>query len=134
LNWLCACDCPLGGFRSCGPPSGQVADCSTPRLATDDLATLRTTAGIGIALLPDSLIRKGPAEGSLVEALPQAKVVRGVVHLVFVSRRGLVPAVRALSMRWRLDSRGATSSVRVVLRRLRRPGVSRGRRKAVSLL
>ena len=70
----------------------------TPRLATDDLATLRTAAleGIGIALLPDSLIRKDLAGGSLVEVLPELKVVAGIVHVVFASRKGLVPAVRAL--------------------------------------
>jgi DNA-binding transcriptional LysR family regulator len=70
----------------------------TPRLATDDLATLRTAAleGIGIALLPDSLIRSDLAEGSIVEVLPELQVVPGIVHLVFASRRGLVPAVRAL--------------------------------------
>ena len=70
----------------------------TPRLATDDLATLRTAAleGIGIALLPDSLIRKDLADGSLVEVLPELKVVPGIVHVVFASRKGLVPAVRAL--------------------------------------
>jgi DNA-binding transcriptional LysR family regulator len=70
----------------------------TPRLATDDLATLRTAAleGIGIALLPDSLIRRDLAEESLVQVLPQLKVVPGIVHVVFASRRGLVPAVRAL--------------------------------------
>ena len=69
-----------------------------PRLSTDDLATLRTAAleGIGIALLPDSLIRKDLADGSLVEVLPDLKVVPGVVHAVFASRRGLIPAVRAL--------------------------------------
>ena len=70
----------------------------TPRLATDDLATLRTAAleGIGIALLPDSLIRKDLADGSLVAVLPELEVVAGIVHVVFASRKGLVPAVRAL--------------------------------------
>ena len=69
-----------------------------PRLATDDLATLRTAAleGIGIALLPESLIRKDLADGSLVTVLPELHLVPGVVHAVFASRRGLIPAVRAL--------------------------------------
>jgi DNA-binding transcriptional LysR family regulator len=70
----------------------------TPRLATDDLATLRAAAleGIGIALLPVSLIRDKLADGSLLEVLPELKLAPGVVHVVFASRRGLVPAVRAL--------------------------------------
>lgn len=70
----------------------------TPRLATDDLSTLRTAAidGVGIALLPDSLVRKDLAGGSLVEVLPELAVAPGIVHVVFASRRGLIPAVRAL--------------------------------------
>jgi DNA-binding transcriptional LysR family regulator len=69
-----------------------------PRLATDDLATLRIAAmqGIGIGLLPESLIRKDLADGSLVEVLQEFKVVPGIVHAVFATRRGLIPAVRAL--------------------------------------
>jgi DNA-binding transcriptional LysR family regulator len=46
--------------------------------------------------LPDSLIRKDLADGSLVEVLQDFKVVPGIVHAVFASRRGLIPAVRAL--------------------------------------
>jgi len=70
----------------------------TPRLATDDLATLRRAAleGIGIALLPDALIRTDMADGSLIEVLPEFKVTPAMVHVVFPSRRGLIPAVRAL--------------------------------------
>jgi DNA-binding transcriptional LysR family regulator len=69
-----------------------------PRLATDDLATLRTAAleGVGIALLPESLIRKDLADGSLMEVLPDLKLVPGIVHAVFATRRGLIPAVRTL--------------------------------------
>ena len=70
----------------------------TPRLATDDLAMLRTAAleGIGIAMLPDCMLRKELADGSLVRVLPEHKVPPGVVHVVFASRRGVIPAVRAL--------------------------------------
>lgn len=76
----------------------EVEVAHVPRLATDDLATLRTAAleGIGIALLPDSLVRKDLADGSLVEVLPTLKTMPGIVHVVFPSRRGLIPAVRAL--------------------------------------
>ena len=52
--------------------------------------------GIGIAMLRDSLIRKDLADGTLVHVLPELHVVPGVVHVVFASRRGLIPAVRAL--------------------------------------
>jgi len=85
-------------WRFVGVDGKEVEVQHTPRLATDDLATLRTAAleGIGIALLPDSLIRSDLAQGSLVEVLPELEVVPGIVHVVFASRRGLVPAVRAL--------------------------------------
>jgi DNA-binding transcriptional LysR family regulator len=85
-------------WRFVGADGKEVEIQHTPRLATDDLATLRTAAleGIGIALLPDSLIRSDLAQGSLVEVLPELEVVPGIVHVVFASRRGLVPAVRAL--------------------------------------
>ena len=70
----------------------------TPRMATDDLATLRTAAleGIGIALLPKSLVKKDLADGSLMVVLPEFKTVPGIVHVVFATRRGLIPAVRSL--------------------------------------
>ncbi len=70
----------------------------TPRLASDDLGTLRTAAleGIGIAMLPDMLLREELADASLVQVLPELKVPVGIVHVVFPSRRGLIPAVRAL--------------------------------------
>jgi len=76
----------------------EVEVAHVPRLATDDLATLRTAAleGIGIALLPDSLIRNDLADGTLVEVLPTLKTLPGIIHAVFPSRRGLIPAVRAL--------------------------------------
>ena len=69
-----------------------------PRLATDDLTTLREAAlqGVGIAMLPFSLIRKDLSDKTLVQVLPQLELPSGLVHVVFASRRGLVPAVRAL--------------------------------------
>jgi DNA-binding transcriptional LysR family regulator len=52
--------------------------------------------GLGIALLPDTAVRKPLADGSLIEVLPELHVVPGIVHVVFPSRRGLIPAVRSL--------------------------------------
>lgn len=70
----------------------------TPRLATDDLSLLLTAAldDVGIALLPEMLVRKYLADESLVEVLNGLRTEPGVIHLVFASRRGLVPAVRSL--------------------------------------
>jgi len=84
----------------------------SPRLITDDLYTLRHAAirGVGVACLPTSLVADDLSSGALVRLLPSLRFPTGVVHAVFPSRRGMVPAVRALleflsegfaSMAWR---------------------------------
>jgi DNA-binding transcriptional LysR family regulator len=73
---------------------GEPAELShSPRLCTDDLSTLRHAAlqGIGAVLVPNDL-----EDGALIRLLPSLKAHVGVVHAVFPSRRGMVPAVRAL--------------------------------------
>jgi len=69
-----------------------------PRLGCEDMATVREAAidGLGVALLPDHLCRDALQAGRLVRVLPAWRGVRGTVHLVFTTRRGLSPAVRAL--------------------------------------
>jgi DNA-binding transcriptional LysR family regulator len=70
----------------------------SPRLSTDDLATLRQAAirGVGVACLPALLVADVLSGGALVRLLPSLSSRAGVVHAVFPSRRGMVPAVRAL--------------------------------------
>jgi DNA-binding transcriptional LysR family regulator len=70
----------------------------SPRLCTDDLSTLRhaTLQGIGAALVPHLLVANDLEGGALIRLLPSLKAHIGVVHAVFPSRRGMVPAVRAL--------------------------------------
>src|SRR5258705_3727475 len=70
----------------------------SPRLRTDDLFTLRRAAlqGIGAALVPRLLVASDLEGGALVRLLPSLKAHVGIVHAVFPSRRGMVPAVRAL--------------------------------------
>ena len=70
----------------------------TPCLSTDDLFTLRRAVirGIGVACLPTLLIANDLSSGALVRLLPSLSSRAGVVHAVFPSRRGMVPAVRAL--------------------------------------
>ncbi|NTG75564.1 LysR family transcriptional regulator [Agrobacterium rhizogenes] len=69
-----------------------------PRMGCEDMATVRDAAidGLGIALLPDHVCREALEAGKLVHVLPTWRGVRGIVHLVFTTRRGLSPAVRAL--------------------------------------
>lgn len=70
----------------------------SPCLNTDDLYTLRQAVirGAGVACLPTLLIVDDLSSGALVRLLPSLSARAGVLHAVFPSRRGMVPAVRAL--------------------------------------
>ncbi len=70
----------------------------SPRLCTDDLFTLRRAAlqGVGAVLVPRLLVANDLEAGALVRLLPSLKAQAGIVHAVFPSRRGMIPAVRAL--------------------------------------
>ena len=69
----------------------------TPRLVCHDFIVMRTAvlAGLGIALLPESVIRADVDSGKLEQVLPAWTLPLGVFHLVFPTRRGLLPSVRA---------------------------------------
>ncbi len=69
-----------------------------PRLTCSDFAAVRDAAagGLGIALLPDHVCVEELTRGQLVHILREWSGQRGIVHLVFTTRRGLPPAVRAL--------------------------------------
>jgi DNA-binding transcriptional LysR family regulator len=68
------------------------------RLGCSDMAAVRRAAidGFGVALLPDHVCHAALIAGQLVHLLPAWRGRRGIVHLVFTTRRGLPPAVRAL--------------------------------------
>lgn len=67
-----------------------------PRIGCADFAAVRTAAlaGLGVALLPDHTCREALEHGRLVRVLPAWRGMKGLVHLVFTTRRGLPPAVR----------------------------------------
>ncbi|MFS2110794.1 LysR family transcriptional regulator [Sphingomonas sp. Sphisp140] len=69
-----------------------------PRLGCEDMASVRNAAidGLGVAILPDHVCFEALKAGRLVRVLPEWRGVQGIVHLVFTTRRGLPPAVRAL--------------------------------------
>ena len=69
-----------------------------PRMGCADMAAIRAAAidGLGVAILPDHVCRQALYDGRLVRVLPEWRGVQGIVHLVFTTRRGLPPAVRAL--------------------------------------
>jgi DNA-binding transcriptional LysR family regulator len=69
-----------------------------PRLGCANMDQLLSaaSAGLGIALLPDRVCRPMLEPGKLVRVLPDWHAQIGIVHIVFTTRRGLPPAVRAL--------------------------------------
>lgn len=70
----------------------------TPRLTCGDFGALRdaAAAGLGVAFLPDHVCREDLERGRLVRVFPDWGSRPGIVHVVFTTRRGLPPAVRAL--------------------------------------
>jgi DNA-binding transcriptional LysR family regulator len=68
-----------------------------PRLCCEDLGMLRAAAlaGLGVALLPEDSCVEDVRRGVLIHILPQWSTPEGVVHLVFTTTRGMLPAVRA---------------------------------------
>ena len=68
-----------------------------PRLAFGDLQVLLEAAldGTGIALLPEIYAREALSTRRLVHILPAWRAPDSIVHMVFTSRRGMVPATRA---------------------------------------
>ena len=70
----------------------------TLRMGCADMATVRDAAigGLGVALPPDHVCRMALDGGQLVRVLPAWRGLQGIVHLVFTTRRGLPPSIRAL--------------------------------------
>ena len=83
-------------WRLLGPGRAEHLLVHRPRYVADDLLTVKAAvvAGIGMCLLPDYMCSESLANGRLVQVLPGWGPETGIVHAVFPSRRGLVPAVR----------------------------------------
>lgn len=69
-----------------------------PRVMAFDFQLLvhLAEAGQGIALLPEMSCVDGLERGTLVPVLPEWNHPMGICHIVYPSRRGMLPAVRAL--------------------------------------
>lgn len=79
-------------------PSGQhYTVTQKPCFVADDLQTLKYSIlqGTGFGVLPDYMCDPEIDNGELVQVLPSWKPRPGIVHAVYGSRRGLMPAVRA---------------------------------------
>lgn len=81
-----------------GPDGTQAAIRHQPRFITRGMLALRAAAvaGVGVAQLPSMMVREQIERGELVRVIPGWAPQREIVHVVFASRRGLLPAVRAL--------------------------------------
>ena len=69
-----------------------------PRLITDNMISLKTAAlaGAGLVRLPSLIVDEHIATGELIHLLPDWQSRPEIVHIVYPSRRGQLPAVRAL--------------------------------------
>ena len=81
-----------------GPDGARAQLRHAPRFVTGDMLTLRDAAmaGVGVVQLPTMLIVEPVANGSLLSLMEQWRPQREIIHAVFPSRRGLLPAVRLL--------------------------------------
>lgn len=80
-------------------PGGEEAQVRhRPRYITDDMTALRQAAlgGVGIVQLPCMVVEEDLRSGALLDVMPGWAPKGGIVHAVFPSRRGLLPAVRLL--------------------------------------
>lgn len=80
-------------------PNGETRDVvHRPRLVTNEMTTLRRAVlqGAGAAALPRFLVDADLVIGTMEQILPSWALPRALIHAVFPSRRGLVPAVRTL--------------------------------------
>ena len=81
-----------------GPNDEEESFAHEPLLAASNFDFLRQAAidGLGIAYLPEMQFRLPLADGRLKLVLPEWKSRESILHLVYTSRRGLNPAVRAV--------------------------------------
>ena len=81
-----------------GPNDEEESFAHEPLLAASNFAFLRQAAidGLGIGYLPELQFHVPLAEGRLRIVLPQWRSREAILHLVYTSRRGLNPAVRAV--------------------------------------
>jgi len=80
-------------------PDGAVARVEhRPRLITSGMLALRAAAiaGVGVVQLPTMILGEALAQADLQRVLPDWAPRPETIHVVFPSRRGLLPSVRAL--------------------------------------
>jgi len=85
-------------WRLIGPDESEARVTHQPRLVTRSMRALgvAATSGVGVVQLPTMFITSELADRRLVRVLEGWAPPREIVHAVFPSRRGMLPAVRGL--------------------------------------
>jgi len=85
-------------WRLFGPDGVEATLHHRPRFVSGDMIAVRSAAmaGVGVCQLPLMMVTQQLEERSLVRLLPDWAPRREILHVVFPSRRGLLPAVRIL--------------------------------------
>lgn len=80
-----------------GPEAQRYSHLHTARFSCGDFSAVRDAAiaGFGVALLPDHACAAALHSGALVRVFKEWQGLEGLVHLVFTTRTGLPPVVRA---------------------------------------
>jgi DNA-binding transcriptional LysR family regulator len=81
-----------------GPDAVRAEVRHQPRLVTQSMQALRDAAllGAGVVQLPGMFVSEYLRSGALVQVLPGWEPRPEIIHAVYASRRGQLPAVRAL--------------------------------------
>ena len=81
-----------------GPNDERAEVRHTPRFVTQSMLALIDAAvqGVGLVQLPRMMVMEQLHSGALVQVLPDWSPREEIVHAVYASRRGQLPAVRAL--------------------------------------
>jgi len=85
-------------WRWTSPGSEALEVSFKPRLVTTDMVALRNAAlaGVGVVQLPTLMVTEQIKGGRLIKLLEGWSAPQEIIHVVFPSRRGLLPSVRAL--------------------------------------
>ena len=96
MAWLTLATMEIGSSPRLGPSGEQRRVELKPRVAGFDFPMLMALArqGLGITMLPETLCADAVRAGELEVVLPQWRLPQGIAHVVFASRRGMLPAVR----------------------------------------
>lgn len=81
-----------------GSNGEELAVRHTPRFVTEDMIAILRAAklGVGVVQLPSMVVEEAIARGELVPILRDWTPRPATIHMVFPTRRGLLPATRAL--------------------------------------